>query len=100
MEFLTKEFFDICLNVVKQQKISLMIMKNFGVISVWIVDYFDPKGVGKNYNYFEGREVTSYLKNHDFYAPAGKTILEQAQGINKTHLKFGHDEYIYILNAD
>lgn len=99
MKDLTKELWDICLGITRYQETPLLVIKNFGELSIWIVDFFSPKGIGQNYNEVQGRDVTAYLTNQNFYAPSGKTILEQAQGVQRVTLKFGHDDYIYIVDV-
>lgn len=97
---LTKEIWDACINIVKYQHQQIIILNNFGMISIWMVEDFDTKGIGKDFNTLVGKEITAYINNFDFYSPSGKSILEQAQGNSRITMKFGHDNYIRLLSAD
>jgi hypothetical protein len=99
MEKLEQKVWDACLGIVKHQGFRLMIIRNFGELGVWIVDDFSSKGIGQNYNEITGRNITPYIRNIDFYSPGNKSIMEQAQGAPTVTMKFGHDEYIWILNV-
>ena len=50
MEKLEQKVWDACLGIVKHQEFHLMIIRNFGELSVWIDDTFLSKGIGQNYN--------------------------------------------------
>lgn len=100
MKELDEETYQACLSLVKSQKQRIVILKNFGLVSIWIEDIFAPKGIGQEYNELTGREITKYMHNYSFYSAAGKSILDQAQGTSQVTIKFGHDEYIRILNVD
>lgn len=99
-ELLKSDVWEICLGIVKYQKVQIIVLRNFGELSFWLVDSFSSKGIGQSYNEITGRDVTKYLSNQAFYLPSGKSLLEQSQGTRTVTMKFGHDDYIWVLNVE
>ncbi len=99
-ELLTNNIWEVCLGIVKYQGVQLMVLENFGELSFWIVDSFSTKGIGQSYNELTGKDITQYLSHQAFYSPSGKSLLEQAQGVKRVTMKFGHDNYIWVLNVE
>lgn len=99
MDKLEQKLWDVCLGIVRHQGLRLMIIRNFGHLRVWTVDAFSTKNIGQPYNEITGKDITPYVTNVDFYSPSGKSILEQAQGTPLVTMKFGHDEYVLILEV-
>lgn len=99
MKELTDEVYKACLSIVKHHKKRVIIFKNFGLIKIWVEDMFSTKGIGQPYNELTGQDITNYMSNYDFYSASGKSILEQAQGTDTVTIKFGHDDYIRIMEV-
>lgn len=100
-----QSFIENCRNLVVNTGRPILIIETFqGCLSAYITESVKLKTRDNQYNeVFNARNISTIIQNFEFNFVNGineQALIDKIQSLPKESFKWGHDNYVWITNAD